>query len=343
MKTNKKIKVFFNPKQVNTKVEQSTSKSPLKPKLVIENIFATGIDEHFDFEPNFKPFRKSDFQVAHTRNYVDAFFAGEMPLAQSNSIPWTEELAESVTYTNASLYNAIKYATENPDTITFSPTSGFHHAQPSRGSGFCTFSGQVIASTKLWREKGLRGAYLDLDGHFGNSIEDSRSYVTDLDQAVPRGFNINPRGSDKDYLNDLANHLAILETAIEERYIDYVVWCHGADSHADDDLGSQCTTQYWLACSRLFYTWLSRLENRIGRKIPITLALFGGYRRDDYQSVINLHTMDLGQCLDCLTGTDLNLILEVKGRPQRQEWLVQDQKVLTKKERKEWAKRYRKN
>jgi acetoin utilization deacetylase AcuC-like enzyme len=334
MKKHNKIKVFFNPKQVNTVVGQSFSKSPLKPKLVIENIFKLELDNHFDFEPNFQPFRKADFKIAHTRNYVDAVFSGKGHLASSNSIPWSENLAESVTYTNASLYNAIKYAVENPQTVTFSPTSGFHHAQPSRGCGFCTFSGQVIASVKLWREKGLRGAYLDLDGHFGNSIEDSRDYVKDLNEAIPRGFNINPQGYNERYLNDLHLKLIQLEKAIEAGYIDYIVWCHGADSHADDDLGCQCSTHHWLACSKAFYGWLNYLQAKLGRQIPVTMALFGGYRADDYQSVLNLHLMDLGLCLDMLTGTELNLNLEVKKKAPK--YPVVQERKWTRREIKAW-------
>lgn len=313
---NRNIKVFFTPKQVNTKVDQSYSKSPLKPKLVIENLTSVGIADRFDIDGDFKPFKKVDFKVAHTRNYVDSFFSGRGSLATSNSLPWTPELASSVKYTNASLYNAIKFANENPETITFSPTSGFHHAGPQRGSGFCTFSGQVIASVKLYREKGLKGCYLDLDGHFGNSIEDSRYYVKDLNNAIPKGFNINPIGSDGSYTRDLENHLDRLEKAITKGDIDYVVWCHGADSHADDDLGHQCRTEYWLECSWMFYSWLNKVENKLGRSIPVTLALFGGYRKDDYQSVINLHTMDLGLCLDILTGSNLNLDLPVAEKPK---------------------------
>ena len=82
--------------------------------------------------------------------------------------------------------------------LTFSPTSGFHHARPEGGSGFCTFSGQVIASLKIYEEKKLVGAYLDLDGHYGNSIEDSRKLFpllllqekNEADSAIKINLNI---------------------------------------------------------------------------------------------------------------------------------------------------------
>lgn len=315
----KKIQVFYTPKQVNHQVRHSFSKSPLKPMLVIQGIDETpNMKDFFEFNDDFKPFRKVDFKIAHTRWYVDSFFRGEN---ESNGIPFSKNLAESVCYTNASLYNAIRHAYLNPEVVCFSPTSGFHHAQPSYGGGFCTFSGQVIAAVKMYREFGVRGAFLDLDGHYGNSIEDSREYVKDLNEAIPVGFNINPRKENKAYIEDLKKQLLKLKKAIIDKQIDYVVWCHGADSHSSDDLGGQVSTKYWLQCSELFYSWVRDLEVEIGRSVPVAIALFGGYRRDDYQSVINLHLMDLGKCIDILLRGNLQLDLEIKEKKrQKHDW-----------------------
>ena len=194
------------------------------------------------------------------------------------------------------MYNAIEGSYLDPNSLYVSPTSGFHHAGPNGGSGFCTFSGQVISSIKMYRKYGVRGAYLDLDGHYGNSIGDSKGFIKskygwDLDDIIV--MNINPHFYGEEYLNDLATQLHILEQNIEVGAVDYIVWCHGADSHQDDDLGSQLSTEQWIKSSAMFYAWLDTLERRLGRKIPLTLTLFGGYRRDDYQSVINLHMSDL--------------------------------------------------
>lgn len=318
-----KIKVFYTKKQVNTKIDKSFSKSPLKPKLVIENIKSNDlINKFFEFNSEFKPFRKSDFKIAHTRNYVDKFFEGKHRLATSNSIPWSRDLAESVKYTNASLYSAIRHSVLNPKDICFSPTSGFHHAQPQRGSGFCTFSGQVIASMKIYNEFGFSGAYLDLDGHFGNSIEDSRRYVTGLDNAIPRGFNFNPDESNEDYVQSLGKFLQVLKVAITNNKIHYIVWCHGADSHEHDDIGRGCDTKRWIKCSTTFFNWLKNLEAELGREIPLTLSLFGGYRKDDYQSVINLHLMDLGECINVLIDKKVKLRLKVKDKQKIVRWQI---------------------
>ncbi len=312
MKT-KKINVFYTPKQVCTESiqEKSYSKSPLKPKLLMQYLIDHGFGEYLQFCDDFPTFGKKDFLLAHTLEYVNDFFEGGR-LSVTNGLPWSRELVDSVGYTNSSLYHAIKHACENPDTITFSPTSGFHHATPNAGMGFCTFSGQVIASLKLYQEKGLRGAYLDLDGHFGNSIPNSSNHFPEVNQAIV--MNINPQFSHEDYLIDFKRQLNILSEKIKAKEVDYVVWCHGADSHEWDDLGHQCSTEEWIECSRLFYTRISELENELGIQIPITLSLFGGYRKDDYKSVLSLHATDLKSALEILTGQKINYTMNVNPR-----------------------------
>lgn len=310
----KKIKVFYTEKQVCQENIQkgSYSKSPLKPKLLMEHLQANGFGKVLDVVSQFRPLGKRDFKLAHNARYVNNFYAGKGNCT-SNSIPWSRALVESVQYTNSSLYHAIRYACKHPEVMTFSPTSGFHHAGPGGGSGFCTFSGQVIASTKLYRNKGLVGAYLDLDGHFGNSIEDSRKFVKDLDESIY--MNINPRGSHDDYIVDFVQKLEELANAIRLGLVDYVVWCHGADSHEWDQLGHQCSTEEWIFCSQLFYSQIHRLEEELGRCIPVTLSLFGGYRDDDYNSVLSLHASDIREGCRILLRNEVEY--ETKVLPRR--------------------------
>lgn len=310
-----KIKTFYNPKQVLEKDSYSNySKSPLKPKLLIEYLAKRGLLENFDITKSFDRFGNSDFEIAHTKKYVKDFFKGG-PKASSNGLSWNPQFAESVRYTNASIYSAIKNSIVNPEEVSFSPTSGFHHARPDGGSGFCTFSGQVIASVKIWREFGKAGCYLDLDGHFGNSIEDSREFQPDLNFAVPKGFNFNPNFSDDRYYQDLVEFIeSELEPAILSGQISYVVWCHGADSHADDQLGHQCSTFWWTKCSEFFWSWVKKMDSLLGKPLPVSCALFGGYRDDDYTSVLSLHTADLVQCLKQLIELDVKYTIEVMPR-----------------------------
>jgi len=316
----KSVKFLYNHKQVCVEniADSSFSKSPLKPMLYMKDVVARlGKSGLIDIISNFKPFRTRDFKNAHTDEYVNDFFTGG-PKRESNSIPWSKKLANSVKWTNSSLYNAVEQSYLDPNNLYVSPTSGFHHAGPNGGMGFCTFSGQVIASLKMYRKYGVKGAYLDLDGHYGNSIGDSREFVQNkygwnLDDIIQ--MNINPRGTGSQYIDDFVMSLGTLANKIRQGDVDYIVWCHGADSHKDDDLGSQLTTNEWKSVSSIFYTWLNKLELELGRKIPLTLSLFGGYRRDDYQSVINLHLSDLMIGISVLLGKFMPIDdLEIKDK-----------------------------
>ena len=311
------IATFYRPEMVYSGGLTDESKSPQKPKLLLEYLEYKGLGKHFVRHGDFPNFSNEDFLIAHTRDYVEGFFAGRKPYCDCHGvlgIDWTPEFATTVRYTNASLYYAIKHSLNDPKTVAFSPTSGFHHATPKSGALFCAFSGQVIASVRLYRESGVSGAYIDLDGHFGNSIEDSRDFVPELNVAVPPGWNINLKSHHEEYLENLKILLGLLKQEILGKRLHYLVFCHGADSHEDDDLGEQLTTKEWVECSRIFYEWVERIETETQRSIPLTVCLFGGYRSDDFNSVLSLHTADLVACLNILCKHRIDYKLEMHSR-----------------------------
>jgi acetoin utilization protein AcuC len=59
----------------------------------------------------------------------------------------------------------------------FNPAGGYHHAQPARASGFSYLNDAAIAIGTLVR-RGLRVAYLDLDAHHGDGVQQA-FYATD--------------------------------------------------------------------------------------------------------------------------------------------------------------------
>jgi acetoin utilization deacetylase AcuC-like enzyme len=290
------------------------SNSPAKPRLLMEYLERKNLLEYFQVDDNFPPMQKEDFYIAHTAELVDNFFdIGKT--TKILRIKWTPEYAESVTYANASLYHAIRYAVIHPDEVCFSPSCGFHHANPTRSALFCAFSGQVIASMKVYYEFGFCGAYIDLDGHYGNSIDNSRDFVKDIDKAIsPVCGNINIMSRHEAYIEELKYNLGILRKEIIEGRVHYVVFCHGADSHEWDELASQLSTEEWVECSVLVYTFIRDLQTEIKKQIPLILSLFGGYRKDDYNSVLSLHTTDLVTCLNILCGRQIDYKTEVLVR-----------------------------
>jgi acetoin utilization protein AcuC len=54
----------------------------------------------------------------------------------------------------------------------FNPCGGFHHAHRDRASGFCYINDAVIAILEL-RKRGLRVAYVDIDAHHGDGVQEA--------------------------------------------------------------------------------------------------------------------------------------------------------------------------
>lgn len=287
-----RIRTFYKPEMaLKKRVEENFSQSPNKPRLFIDYVNKKGKSDLLLIDEDFDPYSKEDFYIAHTKSYVDRFFdTGD----ETNKLKWSQEFAETVKYTNSSFYNAIKYSILNPEVITFSPTAGFHHATPYNGLGFCTFSGQVIASKKIYDQFGISGAYIDLDAHYGNSIIDSIKFVKDLDKAIL--FNINPMGRYYFYKKDLLESLQVLKDNILNGNVKYLVFAHGADStEKDDSYGGRLSDDEWIEMSYIVYEFIKKIDTELGRPIPLTLSLFGGYRKN-FDEVLELHLKDLQIC-----------------------------------------------
>jgi acetoin utilization deacetylase AcuC-like enzyme len=317
MNKSSRIKTFYTERMSLEPGNENSSHSPEKPKRLINYLNKNNLLKYFDIEDTFKPFELEDFYIAHHKDYVNSFFSDqpEKRYKRLLGLSWNKKFADTTRYTNASLYSAIYSSIKNPQNVCFSPTSGFHHAIPKKGTFYCSFSGQVIASMKIYKEFGLSGCYIDLDGHYGNSIDNSYDYVDDLEKAIPPQIgNINIESKHQQYLDELEEKLQILEDYIRDQKIHYLVFCHGADSHEWDDLGSQLTTDEWIKCSEIFYNFILRLQKEFKKHIPLSLCLFGGYRKDDYDSVLSLHTADLVKCLNILCGQNINYVPEVKAK-----------------------------
>lgn len=310
-----RLRTFYNPlMSMDPEDPGSYTFNPAKPHLIMEYLERKGLIENFLIDGDFPPLPREDFYIAHTKEMVDSFF-DKGKTSRILGVQWTPEYARAATYESASLYYAIRYAVQHPGEVCFSPSGAFHHANPTRGALFCAFSGQVIASMKVYHEFGLCGAYIDLDGHYGNSIDNSRDFVTDIDKAIsPVCGNINIMAYHQKYIEELKTNLEILREEISSGRVNYVVFGHGADSHEWDELASQLSTDEWIECSRLVYTMVSDTESITGKQIPLILILFGGYRKDDFNSVLSLHTADLATCLNILCSGNINYIPEVTER-----------------------------
>ena len=279
--------------------ENSFSQSPQKPKLFVEQLQQISDWEKYFEILDFTPFEKEDFLQIHELQYVESFFTGKGKLKNTNDIKWSKQLVTTIRYTNASLFAAIEHSILNPLDICCSPTAGFHHAEPTRGAAFCTFSGQVLASVKIYEKYQKVGAYLDLDAHFGNSIEDHKEYgnTPNLQKAIPEWANFNPYGEGANFMRNYIDCLAIFKEKAIAKEVDYVVWCHGADSCIGDEIGGNVNEKDWIHCTTLFVQCIKEIEQITQQAFPVSYSLFGGYR-SNYNEVISLHLADTLELLE---------------------------------------------
>ena len=73
--------------------------------------------------------------------------------------------------TGASLAAAELVANKQVD-VAFSISGGLHHAAANRASGFCVFNDPALA-IKFFRRRGLRVAYVDIDAHHGDGVQEA--------------------------------------------------------------------------------------------------------------------------------------------------------------------------
>lgn len=67
---------------------------------------------------------------------------------------------------------AVKRLIKQKALAAFNPFGGFHHAMPDRAEGFCYVNDIVIAILDVLNSSpGLRIAYIDLDAHHGNGVQ----------------------------------------------------------------------------------------------------------------------------------------------------------------------------
>src|SRR5258708_7442805 len=157
---------------------------PIRVKLAVHLIRATGLIEHAHLLP---PRRATvaELELVHSPEYVDLVRKLSDPARRrlvpadlveaggfgSADNPISDELHDGTSLVvGATLVGA--EALESGSALhVFSPSGGLHHAHRDRASGFCTYNDPAIACRWL-RARGHRVAYVDVDVHHGDGVED---------------------------------------------------------------------------------------------------------------------------------------------------------------------------
>ncbi len=242
------------------------------------------------------PATDAQVQLVHTPEWTAALRNGTLTPRQIQTleIPWSPQMARGFWLAAGGSLLAGRLALSHG--AAYNIGGGFHHAFRNHGEGFCAVHDVAIAIRALQAE-GLieRALIVDTDVHHGNgtaaifaddptaftlSIHQQNNYPavkppSDLDLPVADGV-----GDDE--------YLAILQPAVEQAVAtfqpDIVFYVAGADPYYDDQLGGLDLSIAGLTArdTAVFIAAMSR-------RIPVAIALAGGYARR-VEDTVTIHT-----------------------------------------------------
>ena len=224
--------------------------------------------------------------LAHHPDYIARVSRGELSPAEQKAIgfPWSAAMVERSRRSTGATLAAARAALEQGCAANLA--GGTHHAFADRGEGFCIFNDAAVTCLKLLAEGAIgRALIVDLDVHQGNgtasilrhegrvftfSMHGAGNYPFvkeqgDLDVALPDGCD------DATYLARLEENLTL---AFDLARPQLVLYLAGADPYQDDRLG-----RLGLSAAGLLQRDRLVLEECRARRVPVALAMAGGYAR----------------------------------------------------------------
>jgi acetoin utilization protein AcuC len=157
---------------------------PIRVKLTMDLIRSTGLIEHCHLLPP-RLATDKELELVHSPDYVELVRKLSDP-AQRSGIsrqrieaagfgsadnPISSELHEGAALVAGASLVAAEAIESGAALHAFSPAGGLHHAHRARASGFCTYDDPAIVC-KWFKDRGHRVAYIDVDVHHGDGVED---------------------------------------------------------------------------------------------------------------------------------------------------------------------------
>ncbi|MBA4343213.1 MAG: histone deacetylase [Methylibium sp.] len=236
-----------------------------------------------------------ELALVHTPDYVESVRNGRLTAAQQREIgfPWSLSMAErSLHSVGATIMSARAALAEG---VAANLAGGTHHAYADKGSGFCVFNDVAVAARLMQAESAagqrsrLSVLVLDLDVHQGNGTaaifrDDDSVFTFSMHGEKNFPFRKEPSDLDVDLPDGCtdAPYLAALDRALEQVWArlaaeppELAFYLAGADPHEGDRLGRL----------KLSTDGLRERDRRVlralrDRRIPVSLAMAGGYGHD---------------------------------------------------------------
>jgi acetoin utilization protein AcuC len=246
--------------------------SPLRWELTWDLVKAMGLLEN---TPQHRPQSAPEeaLELVHTSDYIQAvrdfgcaMAEGEhvgppnrlMQYGLAGDTPAFPDMHEAAALHVGGTLEAGKLVLRGDATHVVNVGGGLHHAMPGKASGFCVYNDLAVLIAHL-RELGLRVAYVDIDAHHGDGVQQAfysdpavltvsihesgdylfpgTGYEDELGKGEAEGTNRNfplpPTAGDDEFLELVEGQLPAL---IEDFSPDFLVTQHGCDGHKRDPL-----------------------------------------------------------------------------------------------------------
>lgn len=265
-----------------------------KYKLIRERMLLEGFADPADFEQP-APVERDDLLLVHTEAWVAKLESGTLTGSElaALEIPYSPEMVRGFWHMAGGTLFAARNALR--DRIGFNIGGGFHHAFAGHGEGFCAIHDVAIAIRRLQKEGLIRTAMIvDVDVHHGNGTAsifagDPSVLTLSIHQAAnypalkpPSTIDLHLKNgvADDEYLKYLRDACVV---AIDGFRPDLLLYLAGADPYVEDQLGGLALSiEGLLRRDRLVFD-LARQ-----RKVPVAVALSGGYARD-VEDTVTIH------------------------------------------------------
>ena len=264
------VKVFYDERQ-SVGFNDSFSPSASKPAKVVASWQRLGIPLELC---SFAPLTIDEMSLAHNRGYVEGVLSGTEPNGFGNFNP---EVASALPWVCGSMVASALHSFKSGE-LSFSPTSGAHHACYNYGMCYCTFNFLVMAAIRAHQEGAKTVGILDLDNHHGNGTED---IINTLGLNFIRHYSfamefLKPGPPVKLWLKRLSGIVQGFEG------VDLLIVNAGVDPHLGDPLGGVMTGMKMFQREGLVFGTAARM------KVPVCVSLAGGYQQDEDGNIGNV-------------------------------------------------------
>lgn len=237
-----------------------------------------------------KPVDASLLAGLHDETYLSAFLKGEEPLASSQGIAWSPELRDATLAMLGGQLEAARHALRHG--VAMNLARGFHHAVPSRGSGFCPVNGLALVALRMPQH---RIFVVDCDEHGGNGTEEFAARLPNLYTASIFGTRFGCLGGERSWAfearvprDGFAAYRAALhrvQDLLREHRPDLILYQAGADCHVGDPKSRVGLTTRRFVERDLF---VLRAARRLD--IPVVVVAAGGYQKASAIATLNVAT-----------------------------------------------------